>query len=429
MYISRSLVVAAILALIQFHGVPAAAAAFDGVCMAAPQAPLPQNVPVVEVANDAQLQQAVRNASGNSVILLAPGEYRLSSTLWVGTDNLTIRGNSRRCDEVWLRGQGMENAAGADSVPHGIWTNAAGLKVQNLTISDVYFHAISIDGLANSPEIYNVRLQDTGEQFIKSNSAGFPNGADNGTVEYSVLAYTNAPPITDHGGGGTGYLNGVDVHGGDGWRVSHNRFENFHTPDSADNLYNPAILFWNGATDTVVEGNTFVDVDRAIAFGLVERGDDHRGGVIRNNMIVMRRGLYSSSRTTNSDAAIILWNSPGTKVLHNTIMLNDNLNSSIQLRFNSNGATVQNNLVSAPVTDRSANSFVAENNVLFDDLSVFRAPDQGDLHLLSADPRIAGVSEVLPDASVDFDSEDRSANRASDVGADEYIAAGFCVAR
>lgn len=68
-------------------------------------------------------------------------------------------------------------------------------------------------------------------------------------------------------------------------------------------------------------GNTFVDNDRAIALGLINRanGSDHQGGVIRDNFIVMRPGLFSAWRSANSDAPILAWDSPSTQIDHNTI--------------------------------------------------------------------------------------------------------------
>ena len=91
------------------------------------------------------------------------------------------------------------------------------------------------------PWIYNVRLLDAGEQFIKGSSGGFGIGVDDGVVEYTIMAYTNGPPSTNHGGG-TGYTNGVDIHGGDGWLISNNLFKNFHTPDGSDHLWKPCGL-------------------------------------------------------------------------------------------------------------------------------------------------------------------------------------------
>ena len=64
---------------------------------------------------------------------------------------------------------------------------------------------------------------------------------NNGVVEYTIMEYTHGAPTSDHGGG-IGYTNGVDVHGGKNWVIRNNLFKNFHTPDSADFLWNVAQL-------------------------------------------------------------------------------------------------------------------------------------------------------------------------------------------
>ena len=352
----------------------------DGNCVAAPPlADVSVTDPgkrVVRIDSEAELQAAATNLSPNTVLLLAPGTYNLSRSIYVQVDNVTIRGDSDRCDDVQLVGKGMENRAGRDSVPHGVWGDRKNLKVQNLTIREVYFHGIQINGGGQSPQIYNVGILDTGEQMVKVNPIGYGNGVDNGVVDYAFIKYTNAPPVTDHGGG-TGYTQGVDIHAGDGWTIKNSRFENFHTPDDADHLSSPVVLVWNGASNTTVESNVFIDSDRAIAFGLDARANDHSGGVIKNNTIVMTPGLYSAWRSARSDAAIIVWNSPGSKVLNNTIATQGNIPKSIELRFNSNGTEVRNNLVDAPITDRSTNQYIDENNAVVNDALSAQIPGVG----------------------------------------------------
>ncbi len=314
----------------------------------------------------------------------------------------------------------MDNAAGADAVPHGIYTDADFLKVQNLTIENVYYHAIAIQAEAAAPQIYNVAMLDTGQQFVKA-SGSDGKGSNNGRLEYSVMKYTNGSPVTDHGPG-IGYTQGISLHGGDNWIIKNNRFENINTPDTADYLWNPAVLVWDVSRNTVVENNLFIDVDRAIAFGLWARADgqsDHSGGIIRNNMIVMRENLFSQGRKDNADAPIIVWSSPDTQVLHNTILTNGNTPYAIELRFDSNGAILSNNLIDAPIRDRSTNTYVEANNVLFDDPSIFHNPEDGDLHLVSEVEGITSAITPLENVALDIDGEVRSVTL-TDAGADAF---------
>ncbi len=394
----------------------------DSPWLGAPELPAPTGN-VVNVANEAELQQAMNNLANNTTILIAPGTYNLSRTLWVQRDNVTIRGASNNHDDVVLVGRGMENA-NYGNVPHGIWTNAANLKVQNLTIRDVYFHPIQFDPAADSPHVYNVKLLDAGEQFIKSSSSSHGVGVDNGTVEYTIMEYTNSPPTQDHGGG-TGYTNGVDVLGGENWVISNNLFKNFHTPNNVQHLWNPAILMWRGSRGTIAERNTFIDVDRAIAFGLTDQSPyDHAGGVIRNNFIYQRPNLFTAPRRSSSDGQIIVWDSPNTKVLHNTILTNGNSLKSIEFRFNTNGAEARNNLIDAPIGSRNGASFSQSGNVSNATASMFVDPSSGNPHLNStATLAIDAVDKVLQ-AATDIDGQTRPIGPRADAGADEYEPGG-----
>jgi len=388
-------------------------------CLSAPPLPAPVGN-VVYVSDMAQLQDAVSpsNLVDDTTILLAPGDYYLNATINISRDNVTLRGATDGCDDAVLIGKGMEDR----SVQHGIFTNNKGLKVQNLAIRDVYNHPIALNAQADSPQIYNVKLLNAGQQFIKASSGlGWGQGVDDGIVEYTIMEYTAGPPSVDTGGG-IGYTNGVDVHGGQRWNIRNNLFKNFSTPDSADHLWNPAVLMWNGAGETVTENNVFVNVDRAIAYGLKDdiNGANHTGGIIRNNMIVYEEGLYSSWRKSNSDGAIILWDSPGTKVLQNTILTNGNLNKSIEFRWNTAGGEAKNNLVDAPISGRSGALFTAEENDFSASAEMFVNPADGDLHLLASASQVPALVEV----PFDFDGQARPFGTMTDVGADAFYFPG-----
>lgn len=387
-------------------------------CLDAPPLADPEGN-VINVSTSAELLRQVRNAAAGTTLLINPGVYKLSSTLYVRQNNITLRGNSSTCDAVRLVGQGMENKDYGE-VPHGIWTDASGLVVQNLSISDVYYHGIIYNPGAESPVIYNVRLENTGQQFVKANPTSFSNGVDKGVVEYSIFEYTEGPPETDHGGG-TGYTNGVDIHAGVDWSIRNNVFIGFHTPDTSTNLWNPAILMWNGASNTIVENNIFVDVDRAVAFGLVDRANDHSGGIIRNNMIFYSPNLYSAARRTESDGAIIVWDSPGTQVYHNTILTNGNLNKSIEFRFNTTGAEAVNNLLDAMIGQRDGGTYFSSGNAFNSKIDWFTDPSVGDMHLR---PQVLNEIQQVEGAKTaprDFDNQLRNINGLVFPGADEPL--------
>ena len=229
---------------------------------ARPARPAPPLAPpggaIVNVATDAQLQAAVQALTSNTTIVLAPGTYVLSSTLWInGTfANVGIRGATNNADDVVLVGPGMTEAA-YGNVPYGIWTggNVQGVTIANLTIRGLYYHPIILNGGTQTPHIYNVHLIDAGEQFIKSNPNGAAGGVNNGIVEYSVIEFTTT--ARDY------YTNGVDVHAGANWIVRNNLFRNIVAPPGQ--LAGPAVLMWNHSSGTLTEGNTFLNCARGIS--------------------------------------------------------------------------------------------------------------------------------------------------------------------
>jgi hypothetical protein len=113
----------------------------------------------LNVATEAQLQNAIGNLQLGDTIVLANGTYSLISTLYVdGIDNISLRGASG-CDNVVLVGRGMDNA-NYGSVPHGIWSNARNIMIAHLTIRDVYYHPIIVDAGAQSRHKCNVKYTD-----------------------------------------------------------------------------------------------------------------------------------------------------------------------------------------------------------------------------------------------------------------------------
>src|SRR5205085_11087326 len=124
-------------------------------------------------------------------------------------------------------------------------------------------------------------------------------GIDYGLVEYSAFEFSNTS--RDY------YTNGVDVFTGTGWVIRNSLFRNIRAPQGQ--MAGPAILMWRGSRDTLVEGNTFVNCQREIAFGLEDTTpNDHTGGTIRNNFI------YRDPGQARTDAAVNVDDSPNTQV-------------------------------------------------------------------------------------------------------------------
>src|SRR5882724_2847621 len=306
---------------------------------------------IVNVATQPQLQTAMGNLQNGDTLLLADGTYNLTTSLYInGRHNVTVRGAAGSTNVV-LAGKGMDNS-NFGSVPFGIWSNGTNTTIAHLTIRDTWDNEIIFNSGAQSPHVYSVRLLNAGSQFIKSNptdvNAGI--GVNDGIVEYCWFEYTGSPP-GDHGTG-VGYFNGISAHAAQNWIIRGNLFKNLHNPDTAAYLWNPSVLFWRHSVNTITEQNTFLNVDRAVAYGLDNTTPyfDHAGGVIRNNFVCLLPGLMSASRTAGSDGSLIAWNSPGTQIDHNSVLLNGNEFYAIEFRFSTTtNGTARNNLADAPI--------------------------------------------------------------------------------
>ena len=389
----------------------------------APTLPLTGNI--VNVSNDGQLQAAMSNLQAGDTILLADGTYHLNvtDTLFInGKNNVTIRGTSG-CDGVVLMGLGMDVDLGSGNVPHGVWSNSLNTTIAHLTIRDTWDNTLIFNSGAQSPHVYSVKLLNSGSQFIKANPTDIPsgNGVNNGIVEYSWMEYTNGTPA-DHGAG-VGYTNGISAHAADNWIIRGNVFKNFHTPDNAAYLWNPAVLMWNHSTNTTTERNTFINVDRAVAYGLFQNPPyDHQGGVIRNNFVYLQPNLMSPGRKAGSDGSIIAWDSANTSIDHNTILANDNIFYAIEFRFStSTNGNARNNLSDLTVHLRDLATATLSGNLSSATPGFFVNPAAADLHLLPTASLAIDQAATLLSVIDDFDGNSRPQGGAYDIGADEYL--------
>ena len=373
----------------------------------APRLPPPTGA-VVHVRTESQLQTAVSNLRSGTTIVIAPGRYRLTSTLSFrgGLVDVGLRGATGNAEDVVLIGPGMTQTAYGD-VPFGIWTGTGvdRITIANLTVRDLYFHSIVFNAGTQRPHVYNVHLIDAGEQFIKSNPDTEGGGVNGGVVEYSILEYSTVARDA--------YTNGIDVHAGANWIIRHNLFRNLVAPN--DELAGPAILMWNRSRNTLTEGNTFINCARGISYGLVERpGHDHAGGMIRNNIIyrsVAHRG----------DVGIHVADSPGTRVLHNTVILSGTYPFSIEYRYaGASGVVVASNLHDGRILARDGASGSEQYNVGSAIPAMFVDVAGGDLHLIRSATTAIDQAPPLDDVPLDWDGQPRPNGPGSDVGADEF---------
>jgi PKD repeat protein len=370
----------------------------------------------VVVSSVAALQSAVDALTSGTTIVIQPGSYRLSKALRVGNgvSNVALVGATGNRDNVVIYGSGM-NATSGVTIAIAV-DNAQDVRIANLSIGETAQHAIQLAGDAGADRvrIENVRLFDSGRQFLVSTvNAQNRNGVDDVVVERSRIEYTAIGPAS-------GNTEGISVHHGARWRIRQNTFRNIHVPASAASKNRPAILMQSGSRDTVVDGNLFVNCERSIVFGIgpqAEFTNSHTGGAIYNNVIWR-------SEAVNAHVGISLADSPGTQVLHNTVIHNGTYADAIEYRYASTtGVTIANNLTDGTIRRRdNAQGSVAANYTQAG-ASLFVNAAGGDLHL--APTAWQAIDQGMSSADVvdDWDGEARPLGAAPDLGADETAAA------
>jgi hypothetical protein len=368
---------------------------------------------VVTVTTETELQAAFGGLTSGTTILIAPGTYVLTRTLYVKGPlaDVVIRGSTDRRDDVVLQGPGMTNP-NYGAVEFGIWAggDVQRLTLANMTIRDVYFHPIIMNAGPQSPRLYNLHLINGGQQLLKTNPADNGSGIDNGVIEYSVFEY--APTSRDW------YANAIQVLAGQNWIIRNNLIKNIKAPGGQQ--AGPAMLAWFSASGTIVEGNTFLNCQREISIGLIDRTpNDHTGGIVRNNFI------YRDASVEDGDVAIAVFDSPGTKVLNNTVYIaGGTYPNAIEYRFpDATNVQIANNLTNKVIAARDGATATVAGNYTSATSDMFVSAATGDLHLVSTAAAAIDHGSALPDVPLDWDGTPRATGGGTpDIGADEFTA-------
>lgn len=377
-----------------------------------------------------ELPGIVRDATPGTVILLEDGVYRIgpdgeaNRRLQFRTPNVTLRSASNDASAVILDGEYRTNEM--------IFISADDVTIAHVTITHAVDHGIHVTapadgGSTHNTRLYGLRLIDHGEQFVKVNANGSRTGwADDGRLECSYFELTDeGRPHIERNPGGC-YTGGIDTHGGRGWVVRGNRFENIYC--AGEGLAEHAIHFWSAARDTLVEHNVILNCARGIGFGLVESGADrpyddnpypgvgyigHYDGIIRGNAIYADTPWY--------DTGIELAQARGARVLHNTVVSTETASgffSSIDYRFANTDVTIRNNIVRR-ITQRNGASGTVDHNLEGASVDLFVDAPNGDLHLRASASEAIDQGIVTEDAGLDIDGETRDEG-APDLGCDEH---------
>lgn len=353
----------------------------------------------VVVSNATELATAVSqaNSSGNITILLKDGTYQIAQQLYISGDNIAFRSLSGDRNKVIIRGKGMNG-----NLSHVFNVVSSYFTLADLTIGWVANHPVQIHGESNAdyPLIHNVRVVDGGEQLFKVSKSN-TNAAvsNNGLVEWSVFEYSA-------GVGPQWYIGGLVANGAHGWIVRNNEFRGIRSPGTG--MPNHAIHFRYGSTNTIIENNVIINCDRGIGFGLSD--SNHKGGIIRNNMVY-----------TTRDVGIGLERAINAKVYNNTVYTL-NYPNSIEFRFPETVASITNNLTNRQIVKRDGGSGTLTNNVTNAQEGWFVDAVNGDLHLSTSITSVVDQGITLSQVVRDFACEVRG-NGTYDIGADEFVEA------
>ncbi len=367
--------------------------------------PPPAGETVVYVSTTSALQNAVSTASGKTTIFLNSGIYPITGYgIVIDRPDITIRSASGNRDEAVIRGEGMVSG----DTYFGVYINAGGITLADLTVRDVRYHGVFIDPSTSPSDFlfHNIRVVDCGEQLFKS-SGGLDTGRkEDGIIECSLFEYTTTLAEGD-------YTNGIDILNSHNWVIRDNTFRNIKAGPGGI-LAGPAILCWKGSSNTIIERNRLIDCDMGISFGnSYDQAPSHTGGIIRNNVI---KGYG------NSDFGICVSKSPNAKVINNTIYSPGNWPYSIEVQYAaSSNCLLMNNLADEEFyTDRfESNNPARVTNAIGAGAAYFVDSGSGDLHLSSGAIPAVNAGTATADRITDIDCALITDGR-PDIGADEY---------
>lgn len=377
----------------------------------------------ISPARATALRGLIQSAVPGTVFLLEPGVYPISETLQMNTPGIGIASTTGRREDVILDGNYNSGSV--------IEVSAKNVTIANLTIRKSYHHLIHFVDNGIGGRVYNVKLEDARQQFVKSSSV--TTASDNVEVACSEFQLTNSGRPHVDSDSSDCYTGGIDAHRSRGWWVRDNQFRDIYCTNGG--LAEHAVHFWNSSRDSLVERNIILNCARGIGFGLGQTRESvgrtysdypnvgvtattyigHIGGVIRGNLII-------ANTQNRFDTGIGLEQAQGALVHHNTIVSTDaSTFAALDIRFANSDPEVVNNLVYPKVFNRdggSAKTYIMNVSV---EPGFFMADDKWLLRLDPENPdvktKIRDQGVVVLGSEIDLDGEDRDAK--PDPGADE----------
>jgi hypothetical protein len=386
---------------------------------AAPPLPGPAGE-VIPVSTVDELFAAAENVRPGGTISLAGGHYRMPRYFELHTDNVTLRSESGRRDDVVL--DGAESRHG-ELV--GI-SRCSGITIADLSIQNVRFNGLKINSnlSATRVTIHNCVIHNVWQRGIKGPGVPKENRDSMRPTDCRIqycLFYNDRPkqfaddPTDRPDNFGGNYVGGIDVMYPRGWTISDNVFLGIQ---GRTRQARGAIFLWHDAQDCIVERNVIVDCDSGICLGNSHRGPETTihgtRCLVRNNFVVRC-----------PESGILADYTRDCRILHNTIHdPGSRLQRLIRLVHDNDGLIVAHNLLSGPPMRIETQSEIrAEGNLVKRDAGDwFLDPAGGNLHIRPNARRAVGTVARLRDVQEDFDRRQRT--QTTCVGADEADAVG-----
>ena len=394
----------------------------------APPLPEPKGE-VIKVKTVAELYGAVRRVKNGGTVMIADGTYTMRGPLMVvGKKNVTLRGESGDPWKARLDFHGSNKGIA--------FTRSTDCTLAYVMVENVRQNGIKINSnlQVHRIRIYNCVTHNVWQRHVKGVRAPMKDGKTQHVLDCRVeycLMYNDRPkrrgddPYEDSRSHfGFNYVGGMDVMGAKGWVIRNNVFINIHGKSWGAR---GAIFMWNDTTDCLIEGNIFINCDRAICLGNGHRAKDKTTGkpilpvhdtrmIVRNNMIT----LPANSRLDNG---ILCEFTQDCKIVNNTIHdLRNRSVRAIRIVQDNDGLLVKNNIVSGRGIriEKYKGTIKVEGNLQKHVPEYFVDPKNGNLRLTEKAVEAIDKGVALKEVEKDIDGAKRGGK--PDLGAHEFAA-------
>ena len=368
---------------------------------------------IIRVSGEEEMARALETATSKTTVLVSDGHYRLSRSLQIRADDVTLRSASGQRDRVVLDGGG--------TLGEGIRiTNCTGATIADLTVENIRWNGIKIDSDTNvqHPTIYNCVLHNIWQRGIKGvavpkerRDSESPKGC---VIRYCLFyndrakRYSDDPADTPANFQGN-YIAGIDAMYVRNWTISDNVFIGVQGRTAEGR---GAIFLWQDSRDCLIERNIIVDCDAGISLGNPQQAEPDQihcsRFVVRNNFL-----------TRVPENGIFVVHTRECKILHNTIYDPESRRGRlIRVLLDNAGLAVMNNLLIGPgISNQSGAPLALDTNVVTQKLELLD-PATGNLRLTPS--ATEAIDRAVPSSEVKADIDGNSRGNQPDAGAHEF---------